>query len=792
MSERDNAERGMTMPTIGLSMIVKNETAVIGRCLASVRPLVDYVLIVDTGSSDGTQELIRRELAALGLPGEVVDEPWRDFASNRTSAMERLRARGVVDYALVIDADDELVFDAGFDAATFKAAMGADLYDVAVRHGIISHVRPHISRLALPFHYRGVLHEFLQGPDAPISRETAAGFHIRIGEGGARSRAADKFRRDAAVLEAALATETDGFLRTRYTFYLAQSWRDAGEDARAFETYLARADMGGWDEEIFWSLLNAARLAGRLGQGVDAVVALCERASAVVPRRAEAWHEAARACRYAERHSEAVAHAERGLAIPLPGNALFLERWIYEHGLLDEFAVSAYWVGRHADAVRAGERLLAEGHLPAGERERVAANLALSRAQLAPPSSSAPRAQLPVVCVFGAADITLRSAVSAPDIETTALDVHCFPDDRDLERILIERRPHVIVTFGVMSRFRHLMAAPFEVRRRWLHYDAADDLDRVGAEVFYCYLAVCIDERPDQPLVSVFTPVYRTGDRFLRPLVSMKEQTYNNWEWIVWDDSDDDGRTAAMVKAHAALDHRIRLIRPERHSGVIGEVKYNACALSKGQILVELDHDDALTPDALARVVDAAREFPEAGFFYTDYAEVDTGLNPLRYPDGWGYGLGGYRTETYRGRDLLVALTPGISPKTIRHLVAAPNHIRAWRRDAYFAMGGHSREIHVADDFELLVRTFLTTRMVHIPCLGYVQYQDGENTQRVRNKDIQRHVRYLRWRYDRRIHERFVALGVDDYVWDEAAGESDLSRPNPETVEVASWTATLR
>ena len=225
---------------------------------------------------------------------------------------------------------------------------------------------------------------------------------------------------------------------------------------------------------------------------------------------------------------------------------------------------------------------------------------------------------------------------------------------------------------------------------------------------------------------------------------------------------------------------------------MIGEVKYNACALSRGDLLVELDHDDALTPEALAKVVAAAREFPDAGFFYTDFAEVDKKSNPLSYPDGWGYGLGSYRRETYRGKQQLVAQTPGISPKTIRHLHVAPNHLRAWRRDIYFQIGGHNREIHVADDFELMVRTFLTTWMVHIPFFGYVQYSDDKtNTQRVRNKDIQRHVRFLRWKYDERIHERFLALGVDDYIWDEAGGFSDFTRPNPATVDVASFKATV-
>jgi glycosyltransferase involved in cell wall biosynthesis len=121
------------MKTIGLCMIVKNEARIILRCLSSVRPLVDYVLIEDTGSNDGTQAIVRDYLAREGLPGDVFDEPWRDFAYNRSLALARLRAVASVDYALVMDADDILVIEDGFDAAVFKAGLTSDLYHVAIR-----------------------------------------------------------------------------------------------------------------------------------------------------------------------------------------------------------------------------------------------------------------------------------------------------------------------------------------------------------------------------------------------------------------------------------------------------------------------------------------------------------------------------------------------------------------------------------------------------------------------------------------------------------------------------------
>src|SRR5271165_5450892 len=102
--------------TIGLCMIVKNETKIIRRCLQSTLPLVDYILVVDTGSTDGTQQIIRDFLTEHKVKGEVIEEPWRDFAYNRSFALARLREVEGVDYAMIIDADDTLEIDAGFDA----------------------------------------------------------------------------------------------------------------------------------------------------------------------------------------------------------------------------------------------------------------------------------------------------------------------------------------------------------------------------------------------------------------------------------------------------------------------------------------------------------------------------------------------------------------------------------------------------------------------------------------------------------------------------------------------------
>ena len=386
---------------------------------------------------------------------------------------------------------------------------------------------------------------------------------------------------------------------------------------------------------------------------------------------------------------------------------------------------------------------------------------------------------LPRVCVFGIESITLKSSPQSRNHETNELACYCFPSDACLERVLINHRPHVIVSIGEVANFPLLNAAPFEVRRRWLHYSSADDIHKIGSDAFHCYLSVCLDSRPEEPLVSIFTPTFRTGSKFVRTHNSVVAQSYRNWEWIIYDDSDDDNKTADMIASFAERDHRIKLVSPGKHSGIIGEVKYHACMASTGELLLELDHDDSLTPDALFYLVKAARLHPTSGFFYSDFAEVDNNLQPLRYPEGWGHNYGKYRIENYQGFNLAVAEAPNINPKTIRGLIAAPNHLRAWRRSAYMSIGCHNRMLPIADDMDLMIRTFLVTTMVRIPKLCYLQFQDGTNTQRSRNMDIQRHVRYLAWKYDHRIHERFVALGVNDWVWKSAEQRSDLSAPNP-------------
>ena len=190
-------------------------------------------------------------------------------------------------------------------------------------------------------------------------------------------------------------------------------------------------------------------------------------------------------------------------------------------------------------------------------------------------------------------DVRLADARS---FEASDFVVHHDDTDAGLLARLAAIRPHVILTFGRVGDYVELSAAPLDVRRRWLHIDdIRSALPHLAERVMTTMVENATRQRfPERPLVSVFTPTYRTGDGVSRLHESLLAQTYLEWEWVVYDDSDDGGATFAILADLAETDSRVKPFRSSRRSGSIGEVKRRACGLCTGQLVVELDHDDRL------------------------------------------------------------------------------------------------------------------------------------------------------------------------------------------------------
>jgi glycosyltransferase involved in cell wall biosynthesis len=359
--------------TLCLNMIVKNEARVIRRCLDSVLPFIHHWVIVDTGSTDGTQDIIRKHLT--DLPGELHERCWKDFAHNRSEALTL--ARGKSDYTLIIDADDMLETEPG----AALPVLTADSYTVEIRDSASVYRRPQVVRSALPWRYNGVLHEYLTCDSAGSSRHLTA-IRMRRNHDGARRKDPETYRQDAMVLDAALQVESDPFLQARYHFYLAQSYRDYGNLEKALCHYEIRADLDFWQEEVFISLYRAAQIKEMLHRPDQDVIDSYLRAAASLSTRAEALHGVSRFCRHLKRHREGYDFAKRGLMIPMPADALFIEPWIYNTGLLDEFAVNAYWAGYHWECLDASLKMLATGSLSQADTQRAIANARFATAKL--------------------------------------------------------------------------------------------------------------------------------------------------------------------------------------------------------------------------------------------------------------------------------------------------------------------------------------------------------------------------------------------------------------------------
>ncbi|WP_232677489.1 glycosyltransferase [Nocardioides sp. R-C-SC26] len=339
------------MPGIGLMMIVKNEAHVIERCLRSVRPFIDWWVIADTGSTDGTQDLVRACLA--GVPGEVVERPWVNFGHNRQEVLDLARASsnaGDDDYVLWIDADEQLV-----DVPDALPELGHDGYFLSVTYGTTTYARLALVRLDRPWRWEGPIHEYLALESASHGTLTSPG--VLVTHDGARAHDPDTYRKDAALIEDALREDSDN---PRLQFYLAQSWRDAGEPERALAAYAIRiANPRGWDQERYCALFETARLLEGLQRPVTEVLDAFLAAHQACPWRAEPLIELARIERLRERYSVALLYARPATKLPLPGGeALFVDSEAYSWRAWDELAISSYWTGRYADGAIAAQKAL--------------------------------------------------------------------------------------------------------------------------------------------------------------------------------------------------------------------------------------------------------------------------------------------------------------------------------------------------------------------------------------------------------------------------------------------------
>lgn len=227
-------------------------------------------------------------------------------------------------------------------------------------------------------------------------------------------------------------------------------------------------------------------------------------------------------------------------------------------------------------------------------------------------------------------------------------------------------------------------------------------------------------------LISIFTPTNNTT-WLSEAWDSIKNET-QEFEWII-------GLNNGADVSNIPKDPRIKLLSLGPWKGV-GDAKKRLCDAALGDIVLELDHDDILAENALTKVAEAFSD-PEIGFVYSDTAEwIDATGEPFTYSEA--YGWQNYPCEI-QGRKLKATVAKPATARNMCQILYAPNHLRAWRKSVYDLIGGHNNSLQVADDFDLMCRTYLVTKFKHIPegLYGYRRRADGANTWILHNKEIQ-------------------------------------------------------
>lgn len=251
-------------------MIVKNESHIIVETLRNVCAAIRFTTyqISDTGSTDGTQGLIRDFFAELGLSGELTEDAWVDFGTNRTQVLQKAYQK--TDYVLMWDADDRV-----HGTLVFPTPLDADEYGFRFQSGAMCFRRTQLFNNRKRWKYTGVLHEYAECLEARRPYQMIEGdYYFAANSLGARALDPEKYAKDAAVLEAAcLKAEAEKDpIAARYAFYCANSYRNTSDREKTIEFYKKVLTMKGWLQEKYMACLELwgqYEALGTVEKGVD-------------------------------------------------------------------------------------------------------------------------------------------------------------------------------------------------------------------------------------------------------------------------------------------------------------------------------------------------------------------------------------------------------------------------------------------------------------------------------------------------------------------------------------------
>jgi glycosyltransferase involved in cell wall biosynthesis len=328
---------------IGLCMIVKDESHVILESLSCTLPLIDTYCIVDTGSSDDTIEKIKTFYSEKGIEGIVHQSVWKDFGTNRSEALKL--CDGMMDYILVIDADDLMEFPANAKQILEETITktNPNALQIIIRQGDLRYYRAQFFKANDDWKYVGILHEYPTNSKESVVPQLPNEFWMESRRLGGRNKVGNKAQRDVDILTKGIVDEPHN---ERYYFYLAQSHRDNGNDLMAVKYYKERFKMGKWAEEAWFAAYQVGDGYKRLGN-IHKFEYWMQKAYAYRPSRAEPIYKLVEYYRVTGKLYKAYEYYLIGSKIPYPkDDLLFIEGNIY-NGMFDyEGSIIEYYVKR--------------------------------------------------------------------------------------------------------------------------------------------------------------------------------------------------------------------------------------------------------------------------------------------------------------------------------------------------------------------------------------------------------------------------------------------------------------
>lgn len=248
---------------------------------------------------------------------------------------------------------------------------------------------------------------------------------------------------------------------------------------------------------------------------------------------------------------------------------------------------------------------------------------------------------------------------------------------------------------------------------------------------------------------SIVTPTHdpKNVPFLLELFKSIESQIYENWEWILFLNN----KCIPKFIPDEIKNHpKVKVFHAYTENNNVGSIKSEAFKLGTGDILVEVDHDDIITPDCLMELNNAYQDL-SVGFVYSDSATLHMNDEFVPYDSSFGWTQ---RTFNWKGKELIAMNSFEPTSHSLAYIWYAPDHVRSWRKTVYEEVGGHNPELSICDDHELCIRTYLKTKMVRIPKVLYIYRITGDNTFLERNQAIQIKTKELMIQYAQKLAEK--------------------------------------